>query len=71
MRTHTSGIVGYNVQTAVDVKHRIIAAHEVTNEVTDRSQVMNMAALAKQAMGSEQLTVVADRGYYNGTETIR
>ncbi len=68
MRAHTAGMIGYNVQTAVDVKHHLIAAHEVTNEGTDRSQLMNMAAQAKQATGQEQLSVVADRGYYNSTE---
>ncbi len=68
MRAHTAGMIGYNVQTAVDVKHHLIAAHEVTNEGTDRSQLRNMAAQAKQATGQEQLSVVADRGYYNSTE---
>lgn len=68
MRAHTAGMIGYNVQTAVDVKHHLIVAHEVTNEGTDRSQLMNMAAQAKQATGHEKLSVVADRGYYNSTE---
>lgn len=68
MRTRGSGIVGYNVQTAVDIKHHLIAAHEVTNEGTDRAQLMKMAELAKQAMGCDALSVVADRGYYDGKE---
>ena len=68
MRSHTAGLIGYNVQTAVDIKHHLIVAHEVTNEGTDRSQLMNMAAQAKQATGHEQLSVVADRGYYNSIE---
>ena len=68
MRAHTAGMIGYNVQTAVDVKHHLIVAHEVTNEGTDRSQLMNMADQAKQATGHKKLSVVADRGYYNSTE---
>ncbi len=68
MRSHTAGMIAYNVQTAVDVKHHLIVAHEVTNEGTDRLQLMNMTAQAKQATGHEKLNVVADRGYYNSTE---
>jgi len=68
MITRGSGIVGYNVQTAVDVKHHLIIAHEVTNVGNDRAQLMNMSTQAKDAIASDELTVVADRGYYNGTE---
>jgi len=68
MRSHTAGMIGYNVQTAVDVKHHLIVVHEVTNEGTDRSQLMNMAIQAKQATGHKKLSIVADRGYYNSTE---
>ena len=46
-----SGIVGYNVQVAVDAKHHLIVAHEVTNEGHDRSQLAPMAIAARQAMG--------------------
>jgi len=68
MRSHTAGLIGYNVQTAVDAKHHLIIAHEVTNEGTDRLQLMNMATQAKQATGHKKLSIVADRGYYNSTE---
>jgi len=68
MITRGSGVVGYNVQTAVDVKHHLIIAHEVTNVGNDRAQLMNMATQAKDAIASDELTVVADRGYFNGTE---
>lgn len=68
MITRGAGIVGYNVQTAVDVKHHLIVAHEVTNVGHDRGQLSNMAAQAKEAIATEELTVVADRGYYNGEE---
>lgn len=63
-----TGIVGYNVQTAVDATHHLIVAHEVTNQGHDRKQLLNMATRAKEAMGTECLEVVADRGYYEGHE---
>jgi transposase len=63
-----SGIVGYNVQTAVDTKHHLIVAHEVTNVGHDRDQLTNMAGQAKVAMGVEALDVLADRGYFEGDE---
>jgi transposase len=65
-----SGIVGYNVQAAVETEHHLIVAHEVTNIGTDKSQLANMALQAKQAMQVEELEAVADRGYFNG-EKIR
>jgi len=68
MKTRGTGMVGYNVQTAVDVKHHIIVAHEVTNVGTDRAQLKNMATQAKDAIATDELTVVADRGYFNGEE---
>ncbi|MGL5004530.1 MAG: transposase, partial [Casimicrobium sp.] len=64
------GMVGYNVQTVVDTQHHLIVAHEVTNQGHDRQQLAPMAELAAQAMGSDKLTALADRGYYNG-EQIR
>ena len=63
-----SGMVGYNVQTAVDTKHHLIATHEVTNVGHDRSALHHMANKARQAIGIEEISVVADRGYYSGTE---
>ncbi len=65
-----SGVVGYNLQAAVDAKHHLIVAHEVTNVGNDRSQLHNMACKAKDAMGVEELEVVADRGYYKGEEIL-
>jgi transposase len=65
-----SGMVGYNVQTAVDVKHHLIVAHEVTNVGNDRNQLSNMAAQAKEAIDVDELTVVADRGYFKGEEIL-
>ena len=64
MKNREGGIVGYNVQTAVDAKHHLIVAHEVTNEGVDRDQLSSMAQKAKDAIGAQELTVVADRGYF-------
>lgn len=70
MMTRGTGIVGYNVQTAVDAKHHLIVAHEVTNDGSDRGQLSPMAKLARQAMGAEKLSVVADRGYFKSEEIL-
>lgn len=59
--------VCYNAQIAVDPKHHLIVAHEVTNEVTDVEQLAPMALAAKEALGTEELEVAADAGYYNGS----
>ena len=66
-----TGIVGYNVQAAVDAAHHMIVAHEVTNVGHDRSQLTAMSKLARDAIGSEQLTVLADRGYFDGEEILQ
>ena len=65
-----TGLVGYNVQAAVDADSHIIVAHEVTNLGHDRTQLANMGRQAKQATGTEDLTVLADRGYFSGAEVL-
>ena len=65
-----TGIVGYNVQIAVDAEHHLIVAHEVTKVGTDRSQLATMGGKARDATGCEEVTVLADRGYYNGEEVL-
>ena len=65
-----TGIVGYNVQIAVDAEHHLIVAHEVTNQGHDRSQLAPMALKAKQATGREQVTALADRGYFSGEQVL-
>ena len=70
MKTRGTGIVGYNVQTAVDAKHHLIVAHEVTNVGIDRDQLSAMATLARSAMGAQELTAVADRGYFKSEEIL-
>ncbi|MBN0616658.1 IS1182-like element ISPa7 family transposase, partial [Pseudomonas aeruginosa] len=59
MKTRGSGIVGYNVQAAVDAKHHLIVTHEVTNDGVDRDQLSSMAKQAREAMGVEELSAVA------------
>jgi transposase len=65
-----TGIVGYNVQTAVDLNHHIIVSHEVTNVGHDRTLLAEMAVRAKEAIGQE-ITALADRGYFKGEEILR
>ena len=65
-----SGVVGYNVQVAVDTDHHLIIAHEVTNTGSDRAQLANIASQAKDVLGVDKLEAVADRGYYSGEEIL-
>ncbi|HCF6146667.1 IS1182 family transposase [Pseudomonas citronellolis] len=65
-----TGVVGYNVQTAVDTQHHLIVAHEVTNVGHDRAALATMAGQAREATGSERLSVIADRGYFSGVEIL-
>jgi transposase len=65
-----SGVVGYNVQVAVETEHHLIVAHEVTNVGSDRSQLAAMAKAAKAALRGERLDAVADRGYFNSEEIL-
>jgi hypothetical protein len=65
-----SGVVGYNVQVAVDTEHHLIVTHEVTNTGSDRSQLANIASQAKEVLGADHLDVVADRGYFNSPEIL-
>lgn len=70
MKTRGTGIVGYNVQTAVDAKHHLIVAHEVTNVGLDIDQLSGMAKQARAAMGTQDLTAIADRGYFKSEEIL-
>jgi hypothetical protein len=65
-----SGMVAYNVQSAVDTTHHLIVAHEVTNSGSDRSQLSTMAKQAKAALKTDKLEVVADRGYFKSEEIL-
>ena len=64
-------VVGYNAQVAVDAKHKLIAAADVTNEVTDYRQLATMALEAKANLELKHAEVVADAGYYNAAEVSR
>ena len=70
MMTRGSGIVGYNVQTAVDTRHHLIVEHEVTNTGSDRDQLSGMARKARTVIGTPILTAIADRGYFKGEEIL-
>ena len=65
-----TGMVGYNVQTAVDTKHHMIVAHEVTNVGHDRDQLSPMAHKTCDAIDETDLTVLADRGYYKSEQIL-
>ncbi len=65
-----TGVVGYNVQTAVDAQHHLIVAHEVTNVGNDRGQLASMAQQAQTAMGRKDLEAIADKGYFKGEEIL-
>jgi len=65
-----SGVVGYNVQVAVDTEHHLIITHEVTNVGTDRSQLAHVAKETKATLETQSLDVIADRGYFNSEEIL-
>ena len=65
-----SGVVGYNVQVAVDTEHHLIIAHEVTNVGSDRAQLAHMAKATKAVLEATNLDVIADRGYFSGEEIL-
>jgi hypothetical protein len=65
-----SGVVGYNVQVAVDTEHHLIVTHEVTNTGSDRAQLARMGKEAQAVLQTDELEAVADRGYYDGKEIL-
>jgi transposase len=65
-----TGMVGYNVQTAVDTTHHLIVAHKVTNVGHDRTQLPPMSRQVQQTLGRKELTVIADRGYFSSVEIL-
>ena len=65
-----TGLVGYNVQAAVDTAHHLVVAHAVTNVGHDRTQLAVMSRQARAAMGQDGLGVLADRGYFSGEEIL-
>jgi len=65
-----SGVVGYNVQAAVDTEHHLIVAHDVINVGNDRAQLASISEKAKAVLGTEHLDVVTDRGYFSSEEIL-
>ena len=65
-----TGMVGYNVQLVADTKHHLVVAQDIINVGSDRSQLWSMAKQAREAVGQEQLEVLADRGYFKGPEIL-
>ena len=65
-----SGVVGYNVQAAVDTEHHLIVAHEVTTSGSDRSQLAPMSKKTKEVLDADELEVVADRGYFSSEQIL-
>ena len=65
-----SGVVGYNVQVAVDTEHHLIVTHEVTNIGSDRAQLAHVAKQAKATLDVASLDAVADRGYFSSNEIL-
>ncbi len=65
-----TGIVGYNVQMAVEAEHHLIVAHEVTNVGNDRTQLLAMGQQARDVMACEEITALDDRGFFNGDEVL-
>ncbi len=65
-----SGVVGYNVQAAVDTKHHLIVAHDVIKVGSDRAQLSSMAKQTKATLETDSLEVVADRGYFSSEEIL-
>jgi transposase len=65
-----SGVVGYNVQTAVDTENHLIVAHEVTNVGNDTAHLANIAGQAKEVLQAGKLEAIADRGYFDGDQIL-
>ena len=71
MHASQGTVIGYNAQSAVDAKHKLIVADDVTNEGTDVQQLAGVAIEAKETLAVERLEVVADPGYYNNADVSR
>ena len=67
----SGSVVGYNVQIATVHKYHLIVAHELTNSPTDSNELYNIASKAQEALGRTDITVIADKGYYNGVEVVK
>ena len=70
MRHRGVGMDGYNVQAAVDLEHNSIVAHDVTSSGSNIGQLITMSNKAREAVGNKEISVVADRGYYDGEQLL-
>ncbi len=64
------GVLGYNVQVAVETENHLIITHEVTNSGSDGAQLARVGQAAKAVMQADTLQAVADRGYFNSPEIL-
>jgi hypothetical protein len=64
MAAHTKVGVGYNIQLAVDAKHKMIVEQAVTNQVVDMGLLRQTAEPARAILDVETIDIVADRGYF-------
>jgi len=64
-------IAGYNVQSVVDDKHKLIVASDVTNDGNDQNQLHRMALMAMETLGVEELEALADAGYFNAADLAK
>jgi transposase len=62
--------VCFNIQTVVDSKNKLIVDYDVVNEVNDQGQLSNMVKKVKQVIGEQEITAIADTGYFNMSEII-
>lgn len=60
--------IAHNVQIAVDNKEHLVVAVDVTSSPADQGQLSNMAIKAKEELGVEEITVLADKGYWKGED---
>ena len=69
--SHSAHVVGYNMQSVVDTKHHLIVTHKVTNVGIDRGQLSMMSEQARDALKTEKIEVLADKGYFKGEEIAK
>lgn len=68
MKNNGSLDISYNVQSVVDAKNHFVVDISTTNDINDQNQLYTMAQKASELLEKESSTVLADTGYYNGTE---
>lgn len=64
MAGHTRVGVGYNVQLAVDAKHKLIVEQQVSSQVLDMGLLTQTMTPARAILEVATIDVVADKGYF-------